>query len=92
VDGSLDCKVAEMIVYVASDDVEADLAGVEGLGSEASRAPLREGIAVMLVPYRRWPTVNYRRSVPRPSWTQREIHRAGFLFAPPGIYSSRNPV
>ena len=57
--GSLDCKVGEMMVYVRSDDVEADLAGVERLGSDAARVPLFDRIAVMLVSERRCPTVNH---------------------------------
>jgi hypothetical protein len=40
VGGRLDCKAGEMMVDVSSDDVEADLAGVEMLGSDPSRGAL----------------------------------------------------
>jgi hypothetical protein len=56
-----------MLVHVSSHDVEADPARVELPGSDASRVPLFDRIAVMLVAYRRCRAVNYRRWVSRPS-------------------------
>jgi uncharacterized spore protein YtfJ len=41
--------MGEMMVHVGADDVEGEVAGVEGLGSDASRGALFDAIAVMVV-------------------------------------------